>query len=43
MFSTKDLRDLAQFRSKNPVLTLYLNTDPTAHTTTSTNWLCADC
>jgi peptide chain release factor subunit 1 len=33
MFSRNDLRDLAQYRSDSPVLTLYLNTDPTEHTT----------
>jgi peptide chain release factor subunit 1 len=33
MFSRKDLRELAQYRSEGPVLTLYLNTDPTQHTT----------
>ncbi len=33
MFSRKDLRELAQYRSQSPVLTLYLNTDPTQHTT----------
>ena len=33
MFSRKDLRELAQYRSKSSVLTLYLDTDPTQHTT----------
>ncbi len=33
MFSTKDLRELAQYRSNSAVLSLYLNTDPTQHTT----------
>ena len=33
MFSRKDLRDLAQYRSTGPVLTLYLDTDPTNRTT----------
>jgi peptide chain release factor subunit 1 len=33
MFSRKDLRELAQYRSKSPVLTLYLDTDSTQHTT----------
>jgi peptide chain release factor subunit 1 len=34
MFSTKDLRELAQYRSSDGnVLTLYLDTDPTQHTT----------
>jgi peptide chain release factor subunit 1 len=33
MFNRKDLRELAQYRSESPVLTLYLNTDPTHQTT----------
>ena len=33
MFSRNDLRELAQYRSESPMLTLYLNTDPTRHTT----------
>lgn len=33
MFDRKDLRELAQYRSNSPLLTLYLNTDPTDRTT----------
>ncbi len=33
MFSAKDLRELAQYRAHQPVLSLYLNTDPTQRTT----------
>jgi peptide chain release factor subunit 1 len=33
MFSTKDLRELAQYRGSGAVLTMYLNTDPTQRTT----------
>jgi peptide subunit release factor 1 (eRF1) len=33
MFDRKDLRELAKYRSRHPVLSLYLNTDPTQHTT----------
>lgn len=33
MFSRNDLRELAQYRSPGQVLTVYLDTDPTQHTT----------
>ena len=33
MFGKKDLRELAQYRSEGQVLSLYLSTDPTQHTT----------
>jgi len=33
MFGKKDLRELAEYRSDGAVLSLYLNTDPTQHTT----------
>jgi peptide chain release factor subunit 1 len=33
MFGRKDLRALAEYRSGSTVLSLYLNTDPTQHTT----------
>lgn len=33
MFGRKDLRELAKYRSDHAVLSLYLNTDPTQHTT----------
>ena len=33
MFNRRDLRELAQYCGTNPVLALYLDTDPTQHTT----------
>lgn len=33
MFGRKELRALAEYRSNDPILSLYLNTDPTQHTT----------
>jgi peptide chain release factor subunit 1 len=33
MFGRKDLHELAEYRSSSTVLSLYLNTDPTQHTT----------